>query len=445
MVNFQTDTTAHETEQEGLSPDKANHEVRSDARGGRAEILAIVQARGGSKGIPGKNIRHFGAHPLIAYSIAAALASSTVTRLIVSTDDAEIAEVAERYGAEVPFRRPAALATDDAQDFPLFVHALAWLKANEDYVPQVVVQLRPTSPLRPTGLINAGVNLLLADPDADCVRSVIRSQQNPYKMWRSGARYLVPLLGDEFPEPYNMPRQKLPKTYWQTGHLDVIRYETIVKKKSLTGDKVLPLMIEPAYCTDIDTLEDWERAEWMLARGPLDIDMPLEGSVDTSASAQQKTRSPDKPSLVVLDFDGVLTDNRVWVTESGEESVVCNRGDGMGLSMLRKSGVEVVVLSTERNPVVAARCKKLNLPCHQGIDDKRSALLRLITESKVDLADVVYIGNDINDLACICMVGCGIAVADAHPSVLKAADLILSHRGGQGAVREFCDRVLKVV
>ncbi len=445
MVNFQTDTTAHETEQEGLSPDKANHEVRSDARGGRAEILAIVQARGGSKGIPGKNIRHFGAHPLIAYSIAAALASSTVTRLIVSTDDAEIAEVAERYGAEVPFRRPAALATDDAQDFPLFAHALAWLKANEDYVPQVVVQLRPTSPLRPTGLINAGVNLLLADPDADCVRSVLRSQQNPYKMWRSGARYLVPLLGDEFPEPYNMPRQKLPKTYWQTGHLDVIRYETIVKKKSLTGDKVLPLMIEPAYCTDIDTLEDWERAEWMLARGHLDIDMPLEGSVDTSASAQQKTRIPDKPALVVLDFDGVLTDNRVWVTESGEESVVCNRGDGMGLSMLRKSGVEVVVLSTERNPVVAARCKKLNLPCHQGIDDKRSTLLRLITESKVDLADVVYIGNDINDLACICMVGCGIAVADAHPSVLKAADLILSHRGGQGAVREFCDRVLKVV
>ena len=436
MVDIQTDSTDLENTDNG---------TRVLTSKGSPEVLAIVQARGGSKGIPGKNIRNFGFHPLIAYSIASALASSSVTRLIVSTDDAEIAEVAQRYGAEVPFTRPAELATDDAQDFSLFEHALAWLKTHEDYAPQVVVQLRPTSPLRPQGLINAGVNLLLADPAADCVRSVIRSQQNPYKMWRSGERYLVPLLGDEFPEPYNMPRQKLPQTYWQTGHLDVIRYETIVRKQSLTGDRVLPLMIEPAYCVDIDTLEDWERAEWMLVRDNVHIDMPLEELQYKPTSKQPKAAIPDKPALVVLDFDGVLTDNRVWVTELGEESVACNRSDGMGLSMLRKSGVEVVVLSTERNPVVAARCKKLNLPCYQGIDDKRDELLRLTARYGVNMKDVVYIGNDVNDLECISMVGCGIAVADAHPSVLKAADLILTRQGGYGAVREFCDRVLKMV
>ena len=241
---------------------------------GIPEVLAIVQARGGSKGIPRKNIRNFGGHPLIAYSIASALASSAVTRLIVSTDDPEIADVSRRYGAEVPFTRPAELATDDAQDYPLFEHALGWLETHQNYVPQVIVQLRPTSPLRSKGLINEAVKLLWDDPNADCVRSVIPSQQNPYKMWRSGEQYLVPLLGDEFPEPYNMPRQRLPKTYWQTGHLDVIRYETIIEKHSLTGERVLPLMIEPKYCTDIDTLEDWERAEWMLARDNLHIDMP---------------------------------------------------------------------------------------------------------------------------------------------------------------------------
>lgn len=278
MVNFDTDAFRDSAGRgrafEG--PPSFKRKEQRCIKNGRPEVLAIVQARGGSKGIPGKNIRLFGGHPLIAYSIASGLASSAVTRLIVSTDAAEIAEVARNYGAEVPFMRPAALATDAAQDFPLFAHALDWLKVNENYVPQVVVQLRPTSPLRPRCLINAAVNLLWDDPSADCVRTVIRSQQNPYKMWRSGDRYLVPLLGDAFPEPYNMPRQKLPTTYWQTGHLDVIRYETIVEKTSLTGDQVLPLMIEPRYCTDIDTLEDWERAEWMLARDNLHIDMPCD-------------------------------------------------------------------------------------------------------------------------------------------------------------------------
>lgn len=276
MVNFDTDSSKDSAARGRVleSLPSVKHKERAGVRNGRPEVLAIVQARGGSKGIPGKNVRRFGGHPLIAYSIASGLASSAVTRLIVSTDDAKIAEVARNYGAEVPFMRPAELATDDAQDFPLFEHALTWLKANENYVPQVVVQLRPTSPLRPRCLINEAVNLLWDDPSADCVRTVIRSQQNPYKMWRSGDRYLVPLLGNAFPEPYNMPRQKLPTTYWQTGHLDVTRYETIVEKESLTGDSVLPLMIEPTYCTDIDTLEDWERAEWMLTRDNLHIDMP---------------------------------------------------------------------------------------------------------------------------------------------------------------------------
>lgn len=276
MVNFDTGSSKDSgvCSSEFENPLSVKSKEQGNVKNGRPEVLAIVQARGGSKGIPGKNIRLFGKHPLIAYSIASGFASSAVTRLIVSTDDAEIAEVARNFGAEVPFMRPAALATDAAQDFPLFAHALAWLKANENYVPQVVVQLRPTSPLRPRCLINEAVNLLWDDPSADCVRTVIRSQQNPYKMWRSGDRYLMPLLGDAFSEPYNMPRQKLPTTYWQTGHLDVMRYETIVEKESLTGDTVLPLMIEPRYCTDIDTLEDWERAEWMLARDNLHIDMP---------------------------------------------------------------------------------------------------------------------------------------------------------------------------
>lgn len=417
-------------------------QVNSSEISTNLEVLAIVQARGGSKGIPGKNIRKLGGHPLIAYSIASGLAATSVTRLITSTDDNEIAEVAKDYGAEVPFLRPDELATDDAQDFSLFEHALTWLRNSENYIPQMIVQLRPTSPLRPKNSIDDAIKLLFEDNEADCVRTVIPSQQNPYKMWRTGEKYLSPLLGDEFPEPYNMPRQKLPKTYWQTGHLDVIRYETIVEKNSLTGERVLPLIIEPKYCTDIDNLDDWELAEWKLTRDNLDIDLPTKNVQDNTLPEYIRKKIPSKPSLVVLDFDGVLTDNRVWVTENGEEAVACNRSDGMGLSMLRKNNIQVVVLSTERNPVVTARCKKLKLPCDQGIDDKRTALKRLAKKHGVSLNNVVYIGNDVNDLECILMVGCGIAVSDAHPSVLAAADFVLNNRGGYGAVREFCDLLL---
>src|SRR3972149_1828506 len=132
--------------------------------GNRPEVLAVVQARGGSKSIPGKNIRSLAGHPLIAYSIAAGLAAQSVTRLIVSTDSQEIAEIARQYGAEVPFLRPPELAQDDSPDLPLFQHALRWLEDHEDYRPDVVVQLRPTSPLRPVGLIDEAVEALRACP-----------------------------------------------------------------------------------------------------------------------------------------------------------------------------------------------------------------------------------------------------------------------------------------
>ncbi|MGB9639345.1 MAG: cytidylyltransferase domain-containing protein, partial [Anaerolineales bacterium] len=147
-----------------------------------SEVLAIIPARGGSKSIPQKNIRSFAGHPLIAYSIAAGLAAEMVTRVIVSTDDEKIAEIARQYGAEVPFLRPPEHAQDNTPDLPVFVHALEWLAENERYHPDVVVQLRPTSPIRRVSYIDQAVNLLLEHPEADSVRTVIVPFQNPFKM-----------------------------------------------------------------------------------------------------------------------------------------------------------------------------------------------------------------------------------------------------------------------
>jgi CMP-N-acetylneuraminic acid synthetase len=135
--------------------------------------------------------------------------------------------------------------------------------------------LRPTSPLRPPGLIDEAVEILRACPEADCVRGVTDPNQNPFKMWRVGPDgFLQPLLSGEFREPYNMPRQRLPQVYWQTGHIDAIRYKTIVDKKSLTGERVLPLMIDYSYCVDIDTEPDWIYAETLLRNGAMSVIRP---------------------------------------------------------------------------------------------------------------------------------------------------------------------------
>ncbi len=404
----------------------------------RPEVLGIVQARGGSKGLPRKNVRLLRGHPLVAYSIASGLAARTITRLIISTDDEEIADVGQQYGAEVPFRRPTDLAADDTPDYPLFVHALDWLKDHEGYRPQAIVQLRPTTPFRPRGMIDEAVQLVLADSKADCVRGVTTPKQTPYKMWRdSGDGYLLPLMETPFAEPYNMPRQKLPATYWQTGHIDAIRTTTIREQHSLTGRHVKPIHIELSYCVDIDTPADFELAERIIDQKQLDIDLPR-----PVGGRSQRRHWPDRIDLVVFDFDGVLTDNRVLVSDDGGEAVLCDRGDGMGISLLRQRGVEMIVLSTETHPVVEARCRKLELTCRQGLADKAAALAAIIEERRIAAERVVYVGNDVNDLGCMERVGFSVAVADAHSSVLQQADLVLSRRGGRGAVREFCDQLL---
>jgi CMP-N-acetylneuraminic acid synthetase len=240
------------------------------------ETLALIPARGGSKGIPRKNIRSFAGYPLIAWSIAAAKQSELVTRVIVSTDDEEIAAVAREWGAETPFLRPAELAQDKTTDLPVFEHALKWLEEVEGYRPEIVVQLRPTSPFRPNGMVDDAIRILLDHKDADCVRGVVPAGQNPFKMWRFNGedKPLNPLLEvDGIAEPYNAPRQILPPVYWQTGHIDAIRDATILNKKSLTGDVIYPLVIDPKYTVDIDTLADWAKYEAVIYSG-LDVVSP---------------------------------------------------------------------------------------------------------------------------------------------------------------------------
>lgn len=226
-----------------------------------SEILALIPARGGSKGIPRKNLVPVAGKPLIAYSIEHALRSKYITRTIVSTDDAEIADVARQLGAEVPFMRPAEYATDLATDFEVFDHALRALRDQSGYEPELVVQLRPTTPVRDSVVIDSAIELLLATPQADSLKSLSPSKFSPYKLWvleRDGAKPLLEL--DELPEAHSMPRQILPTVYAGNGYVDIIRPRAVLELNSMVGRVVLPFVLEQ-QTIDLDYADQLQALE----------------------------------------------------------------------------------------------------------------------------------------------------------------------------------------
>lgn len=232
-------------------------------------ILAIIPARGGSKGVPKKNIRALAEKPLLAYTIEEALRSGRINRTLVSSDDEEIVEVAKRWGAEAPFVRPAELAEDDVQDFPVCEHTLQWLRNREGYAPDIIVWLRPTSPLRTAQHIDEAVEALVNCPQADSVRSVCAAPKHPYKMWKIEDGHLVPFIPvtlSGLTEPYNFPRQKLPPAFVQNGAVDVIRTRTIIEKQSMTGGIILPYVMKESESVNIDTQIDFTLAEVLMEK-----------------------------------------------------------------------------------------------------------------------------------------------------------------------------------
>ena len=230
-------------------------------------VVGIIPARQGSKRLPGKNIRTLLEKPLINYTIHQALESKYIKRLIVSTDDEKIAQLAREAGAEAPFIRPRELAGDEVTDYPVFQHCLNWLKEQEEYEPDIIVHLRPTAPLRKTCHIDQGIELLSQHPEVDSVRSVVPVSQHPMKMWMIKNEHLIPFQGDSCErEIYNLPKQKLPKLYVQNGSVDVVWSKTITQKKSMTGDKIFPMVMDIWDSVNIDDEYDFFVAEAILKK-----------------------------------------------------------------------------------------------------------------------------------------------------------------------------------
>jgi len=222
-------------------------------------IVVVIPARGGSKSIPLKNIQPLGGKPLISYTIEYAKQCKEVSHVVVSTDNEQIAQISKKYGAEVPFLRPVEISGDAVQDYPVIRHALETLENLYKERIDAIAWLRPTSPLRPDGLIEKSCLLLKKYPNCTSIRSVVKSTEHPYRQWYMNDNFIEGAALNVL-EPYNLPRQLLPDAYFQSGDIEMVKRETILNN-TMTGDKVVPLIISRDNMLDIDYIDDITNAE----------------------------------------------------------------------------------------------------------------------------------------------------------------------------------------
>lgn len=385
-----------------------------------SKIIAIIPARGGSKGIPRKNIISLAGQPLLAYTIQAAKAARSVDGVYVSTDSQEVAQVTLNYGAEV-ILRPDELSGDTEPSETALLHALEHIQSTQGYTPDLLVFLQCTSPLtQPEDIDGTVAALQVAEAD-----SAFTASLHHRFIWRVDNGLAIGVNHDT---TKRLRRQDREPEYVETGAVYVMRIPGFLKARHRFFGKTVMHVVPAERSMEIDEPADLKVAESFLR------------------DRQRQHRASLLPQLtsgIVFDFDGVFTDNKVTLTQEGVESVRCDRSDGYGIGLLQKANVPMIVLSKESNPVVAARCKKLKLDYIQGLDDKLTELKRWVEISDLPLSHLIYVGNDINDLECMTVVGCAVCPSDAHEKVKPYARIILEHAGGNGAIRELAEMVIK--
>ncbi|NIS68784.1 MAG: HAD hydrolase family protein [Proteobacteria bacterium] len=302
------------------------------------------------------------------------------------------------------------------------MHVLEHLSQTENYEPDLLVLLQCTSPLTAPEDIEGTIRALIHE-DADSALAVAPFYDFLWKY--DNARNAIGINHDK---KQRQRRQDRDPQFIETGAVYVMRTKGFQAAKHRFFGKTAMYVMPSERCFEIDEPDDLSIAKALVLR-------------------QQKKRKlealPNRVAAMVLDFDGVFTDNQVLVFEDGREAVVCDRGDGWGLAELRKRGLPILVLSSEENPVVQARCDKLGLLCKQGVGDKLTALEDWLQKIRIDPAQVVYLGNDVNDIGCLKAVGCGVVVANSHQEAQTVAGFALSNEGGRGAIRELTDLIVE--
>ncbi len=378
--------------------------------------VAFIPMRGGSKGIPGKNIKPLAGKPMCWWVLEAAVGCARIDRVFVATDDRGIGDAARALGStkiEVVGRSPET-ATDTAST------ESALLEFARNVPCERIVLIQATSPLLRSEDLDEAFRTL-DRTGADTLLSVVRQKRFTWKTTANGLAEPVNYV------PLKRPRrQEFDGFLVENGAFYVMKRSGLLETNCrLHGTTAAVEMPEESYI-ELDELSDWEFMEAVLSH-----------RTKTAPAAPVKIR------LFVTDVDGVLTDAGMYYTETGDELKKFNTRDGLGLRLMREAGIVAGIITTENTKIVARRAEKLKLDfVHQGAHDKLAVLKQLCAERDVPLSEVAYIGDDVNDLECLKAVGWSACPADAVPAVQSVVRTILKTPGGRGAVREFAERVL---
>lgn len=231
-----------------------------------SSIIALIPARAGSKGVVDKNIRPIKNHPLLAYSVKVALIAKSISRVIVSTDSGEYALIAEKYGAEVPFKRSADVSGDGSTDYDVIKHFLDWMIDDGQPVPELIVHLRPTTPLRNPSLLDEAIQKIRQDQEATALRSIHEMSETAYKCLQVVGNYLACICNKSLElDAANFPRQKFPTTYHPNGYVDILRSSFVLQNpEKIHGNKVIPF--ETPRTVEIDSAEDFDYLDYQISR-----------------------------------------------------------------------------------------------------------------------------------------------------------------------------------
>lgn len=375
-------------------------------------------------GIPNKNLFVFCGKPLLVWSILQARNSERIDKVYVSSDSAIILKVAEQSGA-IPIHHLDNLTSDTDFLEENWLHALDRITKERGAEPKAVVCLQANSPLRKPSDIDGAIHTFYSH-GADSLFS--DALLDDPCVWTEENGELKGVTFDHLNRGQRQDRQPL---YLENGSIYIFKPQLLRDTGNRLGGRIVRFTMQNWKSFEIDTFEDVEFCEYYFRKYLLPY-----------WHAQEFVRLSFRPNLLVYDFDGVMTDNRVLVMQDGAEAIFANRADGWGIEQLRKAGFKQIILSTETNPVVSERAKKLQIEVLQGSGDKTRDLAEYCQTNGIDLARVLYVGNDVNDLDAMRLVGFPVAPADAHTEILKIAQYRTISRGGEGVIKELSEWLL---